>query len=49
MYDIHNMNKKHLGKISVQTQEISQHQFSNMETVFIINVLYIARTLQMVR
>lgn len=32
----------HLEKISVQTREISQHQFSNMETAFLTNVLYIA-------
>lgn len=34
MYNIRSMNKMHLEKISVQTREISQHQFSNMETAF---------------
>lgn len=42
MYNIRSMNKMHLEKISVQTREISQHQFSNMETAFLTNVLYIA-------
>lgn len=34
MYNIRSMNKMYLEKISVQTREISQHQFSNMETAF---------------
>lgn len=40
--NIRSVNKMHLEKISVQTREISQHQFSNMETAFLTNVLYIA-------
>lgn len=42
MYNIRSMNKMQLEKISVQTREISHHQFSNMETAFLTNVLYIA-------